>query len=338
VSGKFGDRLRPIVEQGVEKGYPRWVTEQPPDLDNITCVHCPSVRRHVSARAENIGRHCGDMNPTMTLSTRSAVETALRDPLLEPHLPHPSIGNGATATLRASMARFSSGYDHTLRRVEVLKLLDALDPVAARAVAFENALRVCASGRVVDVVADIAFDVPTKTMLAMLSVGSDASALVKDVRTVVEVIGRGAAASASTDAALERLLRAGALTGFDPVSVVSVLYQTHDATAALVVETILARQRRSIRKPAVTQTRRVATADTIICGTSIKSGTHIVLDLAATGLEFGAGPHACPGRPLAEAIVDGIIAAVDSAGFVVIDDPAADDSSRPTTMLIGPRL
>ncbi len=64
----------------------------------------------------------------------------------------------------------------------------------------------------------------------------------------------------------------------------------------------------------------------------------VVLDLAATALEFGAGPHECPGRLVAEAILDGIILAIDGAGFVVRDvSSIVDDNGRPTSIMIGPR-
>jgi cytochrome P450 len=274
------------------------------------------------------------MQSLITLSTRKAVDAALRDPRLEPPPPPPSIGHGATAMLRASMARFSSGDDHIRRRVEIERALDGLEPKVVMATAFEIASRLFVVESEVDAVTDLGCGVPTETMLTMLGVGGDRSVLAGDVRAVAEVIGRGAVASDSSDAAVERLLDACADIGCDPVAVVSALYQTYDATAALVIETILARHRQSVRKPAVTQTRRVASADTAIGGVSISSGTDVLLDLAESGFEFGAGRHCCPGRAIAEAIVDGIIAAMDFAGIVVHDIPAVVDGARPTSMLL----
>jgi hypothetical protein len=278
------------------------------------------------------------MSAYTTLSTSEAVCAALHDPCLEPPPPPASIGQGATAALRETMARFSSGGCHARRRAEVESVLDALDPVAVRSTAFEIASSLIEARPTVDGVADLAFRVPTVTMLTMLHVPGDRSALVDDVRAVAEVIGRGASASEASDAASDRLLAASACTGWNAVAVVSVLYQTHDATAALVVETILANHRHADRAAAVNQTRRVVVAETLIDSIRLSPGSMVVLDLATAGLEFGAGPHRCPGRIVAEAIVDGIVAAIEAAGCVVHDISTSDsDDERPASIVIGPQ-
>jgi cytochrome P450 len=280
------------------------------------------------------------MTSLITLSTPNAVCAALHDACLEPPPPRPSLGHGATASLRAAMARFSSGGCHAPRRAEVEIVLGVLDPAAVRSTAFEIATRhVELRGAVdgFDAVADLAFRVPTETMLTVLGVEGDRSVLVNDVRSVVEVVGRGLAATESSDAATERLLDACARSGRNAVAVVSVLYQTYDATAALLTETILARHRHANRAPAVTQTRRAVVTETVIDGVRLSPGSMVVLDLGAVGLEFGAGPHQCPGRTVAEAIVEGIIAAIDSAGLVVHDISYSTDQTRPTSIVIGPR-
>ena len=62
----------------------------------------------------------------------------------------------------------------------------------------------------------------------------------------------------------------------------------------------------------------------------------MVLDLASSGLEFGAGDHECPGRQLAEAIVDGIVSAVDTAGFEIVECSwTVDTHGRPVSIMIG---
>jgi cytochrome P450 len=278
------------------------------------------------------------MSAPITLSTTEAVFGALHNPSLAPPPPPASIGLGATAALRAAMARFSTGECHARRRSEVEMVLDSLDPAAVRSTAFQIASLLIEVHRTVDAVADLAYRVPTEAMLTMLGVPGDLSALVDDVRTVAEVIGRGTAASESRDAATERLLDACALTSQDARAVVSVLYQTHDATAALVVETILANHRHAVRSPAVSQTRRVVTTESVIDGVRTSPGTMVVLDLATAGLEFGAGPHQCPRRSVAEAILDGIVAAIDAAGCVVHDvSSSVAHDGRPTSIVIGPR-
>ncbi len=157
-------------------------------------------------------------------------------------------------------------------------------------------------------------------------------------RAIAAVIGRGIAATESADKAPERVIDACASTGGNAVAMVSLLYQTHDATAALVVETILAGHRDTVRASAVNQTRRVAVTDTVIGDVPVSAGSMVVLDLAAAGMEFGAGPHQCPGRLVAEAIVDGIIGAVDAAGFLVRDvSSSVDDNGRPKSIMMRPR-
>jgi cytochrome P450 len=224
------------------------------------------------------------------------------------------------------------------RRAEVERVLDALDPSVVRSTAFEIALRLIGERKQVDAAADLAFRVPIETMLTMLDVAGDRCALVREVRAVAEVIGRGAAASESSDAGTERLLDACARTDRNALAVGSVLYQTHDATAALVIETILANHLLATRRPAVRETRRVVVTETVVDGERLLPGSTVVLDLAAAGLEFGAGPHQCPGRSVAEAIVDGIVGAIEAAGCVVhaISTSVAHDG-RPTSIVIGPR-
>jgi cytochrome P450 len=278
-------------------------------------------------------RTLDNMSAPISLSTSEAVCAALHDPCLEPPPAPASMGQGATAVLRAAMARFSSGGWHAERRAEVDRVLRALDPGAVRSSAFEIASRLLGVHKQVDAVADLAFRVPTETMLAMLGVPGNRSALVNDVRAIAEVVGRGASASETSDAAAERLLAACARTDRNALAVVSVLYQTHDATAALLVETILANHRHAHRAPAVNQTRRVVVTETLIDGIRLSPGSMVVLDLATAGLEFGAGPHQCPGRSVAEAIV----AAIDAARCVLHDiSSSVTDDGRPTSILMGP--
>jgi hypothetical protein len=337
IAGEFGHGVRPLVEQGIEERDPSRVTEQTADCDNIACTHGMEVYGCTFRRVPKRRRRTLDnMSAPITLSTSEAVCAALHDSSLEPPLPPASIGHGATAALREAMARFSSGAWHAERRAAVEMVLDALDPGVVRSTAFEIASRLIEVHKQVDAVADLAFRVPTETMLSVLQVPGDRFALVNDVPAVAEVIGRGAAASEASDAATERLLAASARTGRNATAVVSVLYQTHDATAALLVETILANHRHADRAPAVNQTRRVVVTEMVIDGIRLSPGSMVVLDLAAVGLEFGAGPHQCPGPAVAEAIADGIVAAIDAARCVLRDISASvTDDGRPTSILIG---
>ncbi len=275
------------------------------------------------------------MSSAPIVSTFEAVSAAMHDPRLVPPAAAATIGCGATEKLRGSMARFSAGESHRVRRQAAVDAVGALGVALARTVAFDHTMRVLAPGSV-DAVAEVAFIVPTVTMLTSLGVGGDPVGLIADVGAIVAVIGRGAVSTPDSDAAAERLLatfeshRAGA------VAVVSMLYQNYDATAALLIETLLARHRHTDRAAAVTGTTRVAVGDTTIDGAPIPAGTLVVLDLAGAGLEFGAGEHACPGRQLAEAIVDRIVSAIDAARFEIIDcSSIVDTNGRPVSIMIG---
>ena len=82
---------------------------------------------------------------SIIVSTVDAVWAAFHDPCLEPPPPPSSIGCGATAALRAAMARLSRGDPHTQRRVEVDRVLDRLDAVVVRSTAAEITTRLIGS-------------------------------------------------------------------------------------------------------------------------------------------------------------------------------------------------
>ncbi len=275
------------------------------------------------------------MTSTLSLTTFDAVSAALNDLYLVPPPPPTTIGCGALAMLRGSMARFSSAESHRLRRLAVVAAIDAIDLAEARDVAFECTPRVCAGGRV-DLVDEIAFAVPSATMLKLLSIAGDHGALIADIGAIAAVIGRGAESTPDGEMASERVLAACSADSSGTVPVVSILYQNCDATAALVIESLLARHRHTVRAAAVTRTTRVATADVTIDDVTIPAGATVALDLASSGLEFGAGPHECPGRSLAEAIVNGIIGALDAARFKIIElSPAIGVNGRPESIVMG---
>jgi cytochrome P450 len=256
----------------------------------------------------------GRMAHDITLAARSDVEAALADAHLVPPPAPPSIGSGATAALRAAMARFSSGQEHPARRAAVVALLDQLEPAPLRRLAAARAAQYLA----VQEPDDVGYHVPVPTLAAALGLapddGSDGlddfDGLTGDVRQIVEVIGRGARCTAATDAAADRLLRRFADHPGGPIPVISVLYQAHDATAALLASTLDGRATSTPRRPAVTRTVRTAVADTEVGHTRLPAGAQVVLDLGTTDLEFGAGPHHCPGAPIALALVAGILDAL----------------------------
>jgi hypothetical protein len=159
--------------------------------------------------------------------------------------------------------------------------------------------------------------------------------VVADVLAIVQVIGPGRPASVESDAAVDRMLTVCGEHPAGPVPVLSMLYQNFDATAALVTTTLLGRARQLVPVAAVPRTRRIASEDVVVAGQRLERGTELTLEIGSAGLPFGAGRHQCPGQRLAEAIVGGIVGAIDESGFVVdLDSVATDDDGRPTVMRI----
>jgi len=270
---------------------------------------------YVSAHAEGSVHQTVAMSDTVVVSSGHEVSAALSNPILVPHRAPQSIGSGETARLRDAMARFSSGDLHVKRRGEVLEVLDRLD---------ESKLHKMARGRAatrldgsdVEVVAEIAFKVPTESMATALGVDErDLGAIVIDTASVAAVIGRAEPSGAESDRAVWRLLDRFAAVPGGAIAAVSLLYQNHDATAALSVAAILGDQLSQPRRCALAGTSRVATADGFVGETSFVAGQTVSLDLESSGLEFGAGPHECPGADLARAIAAGIVVGVRDAGY-----------------------
>lgn len=246
------------------------------------------------------------------------VEAVLSSPLFTPPAAPETI-TGHLATLRSEMARFSDGTTHAARRADVEESITRLNDAAVRTDAQRRAAGVLDGVRV-DAVADLGFVIPTQTLATALGVpAEDLNALRSDVTAVVEVIGRQMPASAEANNAAGRLLQRFAEHPSGPVAPISLLYQNHDATAALLGSVVLASHEGTKRRSALARTVRVATATEIIADTRIDAGTTVELDLESSGYEFGVGPHHCPGRVLAQEIVAGIKAALDSAGYRVIE-------------------
>ena len=278
--------------------------------------------------------------PTVNLVERADVEAALADPALVPPAAPPSIGSGPTAGLRAAMARFGAGAEHHERRTAVVAVVEAPDPARLRAAAAARTLPGLTGGRI-EALADVGYRVPVPILAAALGVlgGDDADAdrLTDDVRRVAEVIGRGAPSSAASDGAAARLLGRFAAHPAGAVPVVSLLYQAHDATASLLAATLVSRHGGMPRRSAIAGTLRTAAADTVVGGTPIAAGAVVALDLDASGLERGSGPHRCPGFDLAEALVAGMVDALDERDYELLADEVVLTGGRPTAVPMRPR-
>lgn len=260
------------------------------------------------------------MTGKATFQRRSAIESVLGSDNFAPPPAPPSLTPGPTADLRAEMARFSAAVHHPPRRAAVESAIAGLDGFS-----FENEARRRTTNRLsgpdLDAIADLGFVVPTEALGAALGVTDDALAdVLADVRSVVTVIGRQQTDIAAADTAVGRLLTRFGDHPAGPVVAISLLYQNHDATAALLAATMVARHQDARRRSAIARTSRIALAATTVEGTDVSAGEVVTLDLESAELEFGAGPHACPGRAIAERIVAGIAAAIESSGYTLIGD------------------
>ena len=239
------------------------------------------------------------------------VDAALQDQRLQPPPAPPSLGSGSTARLRGRMARFSPSAEHGSKRDRVDRLIGEIDLADVRDATTVHTTRFLDRCELeVDVVV-LAATVPTSALAAAMGWPNSASeALVADVHALAAAVGRGEPATVATDAAVDRLLARATDHGGDVDAAVSLLYQNADATRALLLSTAAAEVGGHAREPAVRQTVRVAAADVTLGDAGvdhlvdITAGTVVQLDLVVGDREFGYGPHACPGRAMAEVIVD----------------------------------
>ncbi len=209
----------------------------------------------------------------------------------------------------------------------MVSAIDSLPSDSIEGVAFEQT-RSKLLGRPLDALTDLGFVVPTETLGRSFGVDeAELDALVVDVGLVASVIGRGQPSGAESDAAVERLLARFASHPNGPVSAASALYQNYDATAALLSVTLLARHLKKPRRSALVRTVRIAIADTTIGDVSVPVGSSVFLNLDHADLQFGSGPHQCPGRNIAEAIVSGIVAAIELGGYRLLANQISYDST-----------
>lgn len=214
----------------------------------------------------------------------------------------------------------------------------------------------------------LAFDVPVHVVGAMLGVPDDRLALVTAwtqrfaegiaphapaeaiAGTVSVADDLRAECSSLVDTAGAGTLARQLLDAFDAAgladrvvvaaNLVGLLYQTHDATAGLITNTIVhlvahpgvidtgcplpaqvmqAVQTVTRQDPSIQNTRRFVAADVTIEGTLIPAGCEVVVLLAndggpASACPFRHGRHACPGQEIAGTIAAACIEALIAAG------------------------
>ncbi|WP_035853448.1 hypothetical protein [Cryptosporangium arvum] len=182
--------------------------------------------------------------------------------------PVPDASRGV-AWLRASVARFSSGEAHRRRRALVVALLDTVPPESLRG----------ATGHPVAVLARaLELDVP-----------------VEWVADVAQAYQPGTGDETRADDATDRLVaRLGGAYDEATAARIGLLVQACAATVHLAERARTAPLDVVLRDdPPAPATRRLA-----------PDGTIVRVPLAGD-LAFGAGPHACPGRPHALALASG---------------------------------
>ncbi len=278
------------------------------------------------------------MDP-LRLSTADDVATAFEHPALVPPSSPITLQEGATRSLREDMARFSDQSTHAERRAAVDLAVAVLDAAELELRAAERSRRLLTAaadrgGTTIDAVADLCFVVPVETLAEALHVvDGETTDVRRDVLEVARVIGRGHESSPASDRATTRLLDRFAAAPGGPVAAVSLLYQCHDATAMYAATLIWARSSGSERRPSLPATVRRATTETIVGGHQLRPVDDVVLDLSASGHEFGHGPHHCPGRQAAQALSAGLWTAIGESEWTL--DAAAvefDEHGRPISL------
>jgi len=268
------------------------------------------------------------------LSSLDDVQAVLRSPDFAPPRAAPEPAD-SVSTLRSEMARFSHASDHKLRRGHVDAAIANLDIAQIAHDSMDRTSQIL-NGDPLDAVTSIAYVVPTEALAHTLGVAeADLDAARADVRSVVEVIGRGEPTSPEANNAVDRLRDRLEHQPAGSVAAISLLYQNHDATAALLACTLDAWSTDGPRRSALSRTVRTAERATKAGALFVAAGDSVVLDLEATGLEFGSGPHQCPGRATAEAIVEGIMSAIRASGYLVdVDRVERGTDGRPTSIPI----
>jgi hypothetical protein len=253
--------------------------------------------------------------------------------------PPPRRGDGSALQLRAAMARFALPGAHPQRREDVVVAIAALDRTLLHAYTCV-ATRRRLVGPVVDVLPAVARAVPVEALaVAYGLVASDDHAtidrLLADMELVVAVVARGREPSDDADEAADRLLQLAADHPLGVLPVVSVLYQSFDATAALIATMLDAEAGARTRTAAIPRTVRQALVDVTFGELELAQGDDVQLEIGTPTLEFGSGPHRCPGRDVAELIATSVVDTLAVTGYVVdLSTVVHDEDGRPMSLSV----
>jgi cytochrome P450 len=288
------------------------------------------------------------------VASATAVRAALTSelcrvrPPAEP-VPRALVGSAA-GEIFAGLVRMNDGAVHAALKPRVSAMLAGFDPRAVVEHARHHARALADPARLGDFVARL----PAYVVASLLGVPDDLlEATARSTGALARCFAPGATADqleAGKDAAaaLRRLF-----SGDDAAVAnrVGFLFQSYDATAGLIGNTLVALGRdpnlprgaelgavvaEVVRfDPPVQNTRRFLAADGLVAGVAMKAGDAILVILAAANHDasanphperfdayrrdraaftFGAGPHACPGEALATAIARAGAEALLAAG------------------------
>jgi cytochrome P450 len=259
----------------------------------------------------------------MQVTSYTAARATLADPgCTVPPAPEATTG---MAWLRASVARFSSGPAHTRRRAIAVAQLSTADIWTLRRAACRRTTELCASG--CDLMATVARPLPTELLAAALDLPAATPPLIAAIARAYPT----GAPDPEADAAVELL----AEHHNDATAArIGLFAQAFDATAALIgnaaflmlrdrlddpAEAIIAETLRHA-SPVRATTRHTPTGETIQIDLATANHDPEVFPLPRqfdparpnrdTHLDFGFGPHHCPGRYVATAITAGVLEAI----------------------------
>lgn len=240
-----------------------------------------------------------------------------------------AIAGSSAGAIFAQLVRMNEGDAHTAPKAAIVQALAALDlaQVARRTTHFAAMLESADGAAITRWV----FDLPTYVVADLLGIGEadlpQVALLMADfVRCLSPLSTPQQLASASTAAhtLMARFAQSMQPASACPANRIGLLSQTHEATAGLIGNCIVALLRdpelqarlrsdprqaaalvRQVARdePSVQNTRRFVAQTTTIAGTKLQAGDTILLRFGAAGeCGFGHGRHACPGQELAYTI------------------------------------
>ncbi|HJP79186.1 MAG TPA: cytochrome P450 [Pseudonocardiaceae bacterium] len=264
----------------------------------------------------------------MQATSYADVQAALTNPDLT--VPPASEASTGIAWLRSSVARFSTGPAHTRRRALAVTQISTIDIQKLRSEAqYRTTATLALFGDTpIDLMSTVARTLPTELLAAALGIPGATPAAIAAIARAYPT----GNTDPEADAAVEDLR--GTVDDEATAARIALLAQSFDATAGVIGNAAFIMLRDELRAPAeaiiaetlrhtppVRVTKRVtATGDTVEINLATANRDPAVFpapdDFDPTRanrdvhLDFGFGPHACPGRHVATAIAAGVLDAI----------------------------